>query len=783
MAPTLLASYEVDSAASNLTSLVTPSFTPSNGEVIVVKAVAENNNCVPGTPTGGSQTYTSRASSAASSNVAAAIFTAVVASSPGSMTITVPWTGTAKWHSMVVERWGSAQLAGTPATNSTKTGSGAPSATVTTVAANSIVTTLDGDWNANAPGTPAYRSSATQDGLHNKSTGNYVAYYFYQSAASAGSQTIGMTAPTGQAWTLLGIEVQAGASDVNEPTTPAGTGWSGTAAQSIVGVVAGLTAAAVAWAGTTATLRADVQQTSTPASAAWSGTTANLSIGAGGGTEYSGFADAYASNLTDGNDTSLKSAATEFYAASRSDVTCVGVRVYCPVAAGTAVTVQLQNDTNADGKPDNVLASTVTTTITSATWVAAHFTTGVALTPGVYYWATVFCDTGQTFRYGFVSEEFGSLRPIHPGDDEWTSLTGMYWANGAETASGNGSYSTSGQFPDTSFNSAWYGIDPIVTVAGGGTDVAAAATPAASAWAGTSASTVIDAAAGTEPAAYAWAGTQCTLTAAASVTEPTAPAAAAWAGTTGRTVVDQVDPGKPGAAAWAGTTARLAAGVVEQSRPAGYTWSSAAPVLDVADVLEGTGPPAVAWAGAPVNLSIGAGSGTIEPAKPSGLAWAGTASRLATTTVAAATPTGHAWSGAPARTVIDQLEQAKPGSYAWAGVSCVLSAGAASDVIEPGKPAATAWSGVKATLTADQVGAARPAGIAWVGCPTTLTLGVPPGGPAVLAWAGTPVGITQGSTPVVVTGAARPLTTVTGTDGPLTTVTATDRPSVVVTSI
>lgn len=209
MAPTLVTTpYEVDSTAANTTSLVTPSFTPTNGEVIVVKAVTEDSGTTISTPTGGSQTYTSRATSTAASNCGCAIYTAVVSGSPGAMTVTVAIGGNAKWHSMVVERWSGAALATTPATNVTKTGTGTATTTLTTAAAGSVVTWLDGDWNATAPGTPTYASSATQDGLHNKSPSNYVAYYAYQTAASAGSQTFGVTSPTGQTWTLLGIEVQ-----------------------------------------------------------------------------------------------------------------------------------------------------------------------------------------------------------------------------------------------------------------------------------------------------------------------------------------------------------------------------------------------------------------------------------------------------------------------------------------------------------------------------------------------------------------------------------------------
>lgn len=213
MAPSLIASYLVQSAGADTTSLVTPSFTPLNGEVIVVKAVSADTPLTFNIPTGGSQTFTSRAVSTAASNCPSAIYTAVISGSPGLMTVTLAYGGSGAWHSMVVERWTGAQLAGAPATNSTKTGTGAPSATVTTTGANSIVTSCEGDWSATAPGTPAYRSSALEDNGgapngHLTVSGQYTAYYFYQSAASAGAQTIGLTAPGGQTWAMIGIEIQ-----------------------------------------------------------------------------------------------------------------------------------------------------------------------------------------------------------------------------------------------------------------------------------------------------------------------------------------------------------------------------------------------------------------------------------------------------------------------------------------------------------------------------------------------------------------------------------------------
>src|SRR6478736_265421 len=210
MAPSLTASYLVLSTASNTTALVTPSFTPVVASILVVKRVTETGvHPYSAAPSGGSLTYTSRASSTSTSQVDAAIYTTTTTSAT-SMTVSSGALSTGGWRSMVVERWSNAQLAATPATNSTKTGTGAPSTTLVTVASNSVVSFLNADFAAVAPGTYTYRSGATDEGIHDKSaSARYVSYFAWQSAASTGTQTFGLTSPTGQTWTMLGIEIQA----------------------------------------------------------------------------------------------------------------------------------------------------------------------------------------------------------------------------------------------------------------------------------------------------------------------------------------------------------------------------------------------------------------------------------------------------------------------------------------------------------------------------------------------------------------------------------------------
>jgi hypothetical protein len=193
-----------DTAAN--TSLVTAAFTPPSGSIVVAKVVSGDAGQTHTTPTG--LTFTSRVNVGTfNASTRCSIFTAVGAGA--SVSITAAFAGTANARGLIVEVWTSAQLAATPATGSVVAGSGAPTNTITTVAANSTVTWLNGDWAAIAPGTPAYRSSATATITPKNLSGQYSAYAAQQTAASAGSQTYGLTAPTGQTYTLVSIEIQA----------------------------------------------------------------------------------------------------------------------------------------------------------------------------------------------------------------------------------------------------------------------------------------------------------------------------------------------------------------------------------------------------------------------------------------------------------------------------------------------------------------------------------------------------------------------------------------------
>lgn len=206
-------SYSVTSTTANQT-ITSPSFTPATNDVMVVKFICEDTAGTSPTTsisaTGGGITWTSRVLENTSSNCYVRLWTGIVTSGGTSITVSVAssnFAGTG--HSMQVEQWSGStcKLAASPATAGV-TGQSTATTTITTAANGSAVSWCNGDWNAVAPGTPTLASSATLESDPNTS-GGYTAYYAYQQAATAGSQTFGVTAPTGQKATLVGIEIQA----------------------------------------------------------------------------------------------------------------------------------------------------------------------------------------------------------------------------------------------------------------------------------------------------------------------------------------------------------------------------------------------------------------------------------------------------------------------------------------------------------------------------------------------------------------------------------------------
>lgn len=188
------------------------------GDQLVLKRACEGNTtwATPSSTGGrasGQLTWTLRASFAAASKSLVEIWTSNAVDSAGSITVNTNTTNIAQFKSAVLERWsGAATFDGTQRTiglTAAATSGTFPDVhLLTTQRDNSLVSWVTADFAALAPGTPAYRSGATQEFLHDASTANYTAHYAVQTAALAGPQRVAMTTPAaGPNWSLAGIEV------------------------------------------------------------------------------------------------------------------------------------------------------------------------------------------------------------------------------------------------------------------------------------------------------------------------------------------------------------------------------------------------------------------------------------------------------------------------------------------------------------------------------------------------------------------------------------------------
>ncbi len=192
--------------------------------------------------------------------------------------------------------------------------SGSPSVAITTTQDNSAIVVIVADWNAvsgtqtftsnGGAGSPTNLTGYAGDGAHYG-----VAIAYYPDAGTAGSKTVGMSAPAGQKWTIIAIEVKGSASGNASITlsggqSVAGVGvltLSGAALKSISGpsgagavgsiVVGGgatATPAGLLSAGGAGTLGGAGTANTTPPGIATSGLVGSLSLSGGAGQLLSG---------------------------------------------------------------------------------------------------------------------------------------------------------------------------------------------------------------------------------------------------------------------------------------------------------------------------------------------------------------------------------------------------------------------------------------------------------------------------------------------------------------
>lgn len=219
-APTPVATYGpgVPSAGGSVTTPQTASVTVAAGDVLLLWAGTGNGNVRPQMPTGGTAdlvwTQLADPNSAHSTSVAdlVAWWAPIITGQTFTCSVAVA-DSAGSGHAWTWQAVRYSGASGIGAVASTTAGGSAPSLAITTTKANASVLLAVVDWAAVSGTSRTWRvtAGAFTETYYNQSTPTASFYAGYHtSVATAGAQTVGLTAPTGQTPTMIAAEVLPG---------------------------------------------------------------------------------------------------------------------------------------------------------------------------------------------------------------------------------------------------------------------------------------------------------------------------------------------------------------------------------------------------------------------------------------------------------------------------------------------------------------------------------------------------------------------------------------------
>lgn len=207
-APTYIQEAETawNTDANTVSAVVTASFSVQTNDVLVAIG-ASSDNAVTLSVSGGSLTWTQRQVVNVASNCWISVWTATATSST-SFAVTFTRTGATSvfYGGNVLTFRGSTGVGASAKTNTT----GAPSLGLTTTGANSAIVVANADWNAVDGASRTWRTGAgtLSESSYFRDSAQYTLYAGYHAdAGAAGSKTVGLTAPTGQKYAIVAVEV------------------------------------------------------------------------------------------------------------------------------------------------------------------------------------------------------------------------------------------------------------------------------------------------------------------------------------------------------------------------------------------------------------------------------------------------------------------------------------------------------------------------------------------------------------------------------------------------
>jgi hypothetical protein len=200
----------------------TAAFNVQTGDILVAYAVAEDSNGSTNiSVSGGSLTWTSRQNISVNAFAYVGMWTAVVDTSK-SMSVTFsisnPALGSNFGANVLTFRGSDGVGASVQAT-----GTGAPSVNISTTQVNSAIVVVNGDWNSTDGTSRTWRNNAGAftEQTYNRNASLYAVYGGYHADAGAiGTYAVGLSAPTGQKYSIAAIEIKGLASGTADTTPP-----------------------------------------------------------------------------------------------------------------------------------------------------------------------------------------------------------------------------------------------------------------------------------------------------------------------------------------------------------------------------------------------------------------------------------------------------------------------------------------------------------------------------------------------------------------------------------
>lgn len=211
--PTFQAEYET-AWNTTTTPKTTASVSVQTGDVLVAYSIVEDHSSAPSV-SGGSLTWTLAQEVNVTNFTRVALWT-TTATSTTSFTVSFARTATAKnFGGNVLVFRGSDGVGASNKTNTT----GAPSLSLTTSFANSIIVCVVGDWDADDGSTRTWRTvngitpvaggTPTTEPTYQNIASTYTVYAaYYTNAGAAGAKTVGLSAPSAMTYSIAAVEIR-----------------------------------------------------------------------------------------------------------------------------------------------------------------------------------------------------------------------------------------------------------------------------------------------------------------------------------------------------------------------------------------------------------------------------------------------------------------------------------------------------------------------------------------------------------------------------------------------